>query len=443
MHDRLAGTPDRLVGALDQLGTALGQHLDRDVLGHEVVDDELAHEVEVGLAGAREADLDLLEPHLDQGLEHAALAGRVHRVDQGLVAVPQIDRAPQGRPLDALARPGAVIEREGEREERPVLLERHLLRGHGFGRHRCSLSLVAVWDPVRATRRRPENSKASWPKRRRRQGDHLCAVLVSAKEEAGGVQAHVPMLPGVTPPGQGGSVRVAANGGRPGPTGRSRPAERRGPRPPPAGRRTGGGSSQERALDVPVGQRRHDEGHRDARHREHHPGHVGIVPEHGDEDRVVPDVQRVRHQAEGDQRSPRQRPGEAQSGTPTIAAIASAAATATTVYRPAGRPPIVQSTPNENPSTTSKTRRRPRGPASEAGAAASPRRSRCPRTNRRAGRRGGSTSAKYSSKTVVPRAKAIARTTATDTTASAVSAARRRWLQRRRTATQRHRAHST
>ena len=128
VDDRLAGTPDRLVGALDQLGPALGQDLDGDVVGDQVVDDQLAHEVEVGLAGAREADLDLLEPHLHQGLEHASLAGRVHRVDQGLVAVTQVDRAPQRGLLDALVRPAAIVEVEGKREERPVLLERHLLR---------------------------------------------------------------------------------------------------------------------------------------------------------------------------------------------------------------------------------------------------------------------------------------------------------------------------
>ena len=34
----------------------------------------LADEVEVGLAGRGEADLDLLEPHLDEGVEHPALA---------------------------------------------------------------------------------------------------------------------------------------------------------------------------------------------------------------------------------------------------------------------------------------------------------------------------------------------------------------------------------
>src|SRR3546814_1413434 len=101
-------------------------------------------EVEVGLGGRREAVLDLLEALLQERVEHAALAGRVHRVDEGLVAVAQVDRAPQRHLLDAGVGPRAV--REDERKERPVLVEGHLLRGNGFRRHRwSSISGVVAW----------------------------------------------------------------------------------------------------------------------------------------------------------------------------------------------------------------------------------------------------------------------------------------------------------
>jgi hypothetical protein len=53
-------------------------------------------EVEVGLAGGGEADLDLLEAHPTSSWNIAACAG-VHRVDQRLVAVAQVDRAHLGR----------------------------------------------------------------------------------------------------------------------------------------------------------------------------------------------------------------------------------------------------------------------------------------------------------------------------------------------------------
>ncbi len=112
MHDRPRGAGDALVRPLDQLRPALHQHLDGDVVGDHVVGDELAHEVEVGLAGRREPDLDLLEPHLHEHVEHAALALRIHGVDQGLVAVAQVHTAPQRCLVDGPVGPRAVGERD-------------------------------------------------------------------------------------------------------------------------------------------------------------------------------------------------------------------------------------------------------------------------------------------------------------------------------------------
>ena len=60
------------------------------------------------------ADLDLLEAHVEQQVEHARLALVAHRVDQRLVAVAQVDRAPDRRLVDAFGRPGAV----GETDQR-------------------------------------------------------------------------------------------------------------------------------------------------------------------------------------------------------------------------------------------------------------------------------------------------------------------------------------
>jgi len=108
VHDGLLGTDQRLVGAGDQVLARLGQHLDRDVVGNRIVFDQLAHEVEVGLARAREADLDLLVAHLHEQVEHDALALGAHRIDERLVAVAQVDRAPARSFGDALRRPGAV-----------------------------------------------------------------------------------------------------------------------------------------------------------------------------------------------------------------------------------------------------------------------------------------------------------------------------------------------
>ena len=75
--------------------------------------DQAADEVEVGLARRREPDLDLLVAHPHQQVEHGALAGRAHRVDQRLVAVAQVGGQPARRGGDRLAGPGPVRQAYG------------------------------------------------------------------------------------------------------------------------------------------------------------------------------------------------------------------------------------------------------------------------------------------------------------------------------------------
>ena len=126
MQDDLLGALDRFEGALDQLRPALGQHLDCDVVGDAALVDDRADEVEVGLRGGGKGDLDLLEAHADEHVEHAVLAIDPHRLDQRLVAVAQIDGAPDWRPVDEARRPLAV--RQDDWREGAVLMDRHV--GH-------------------------------------------------------------------------------------------------------------------------------------------------------------------------------------------------------------------------------------------------------------------------------------------------------------------------
>src|SRR5690606_9812166 len=112
VHDDVRSPGASLEGALDQFGTRLRQNLDGDVVGDRIVFDDLADEIEVGLARGREPDLDLLVPHANQQIEHAALAGGAHRVDERLIAVAQVDGAPSGRSVDDLVGPGAVGQRD-------------------------------------------------------------------------------------------------------------------------------------------------------------------------------------------------------------------------------------------------------------------------------------------------------------------------------------------
>ena len=142
VHDGPGCPLQALVGALDQLLAALHQYLDRHVVGDPVLLDQLADEVEVGLAGRREPDLDLLEAHRDEFFEHAHLAGGIHWIDEGLVAVAQVDRTPQRGGVDGDVRPRAVG--EDDRDERGVLLEGHRCRCDVLGRHRILLVFVRM-----------------------------------------------------------------------------------------------------------------------------------------------------------------------------------------------------------------------------------------------------------------------------------------------------------
>ena len=126
VNDRLLRAADRLVGALDEVLPRLGEHLDGDVVGNEIRFDQLPHEIEVGLAGRGESDLDLLVAHLHQQLEHEPFALGAHRIDERLVAVAQVDRAPARRLRDPPGRPGAVGQVDGDLlVEGAVLVHRH------------------------------------------------------------------------------------------------------------------------------------------------------------------------------------------------------------------------------------------------------------------------------------------------------------------------------
>ncbi len=78
---------ERFVGARDQVLTCLDQHLDGHVVGDLILFDQPAHEIEVGLAGRRKANFDLLETDLYQQGPETLLLFDAHRLEQRLVAV--------------------------------------------------------------------------------------------------------------------------------------------------------------------------------------------------------------------------------------------------------------------------------------------------------------------------------------------------------------------
>ena len=104
---------DGLKGLLDQMGPGLDQHLDGHVVGNVTSLDQLPADLIFRFGGGGEADFDLLDADVHQGVEHLQLFLQVHGIDQRLVPVPQIHTAPDGGGFDLLIRPGAVGQGDG------------------------------------------------------------------------------------------------------------------------------------------------------------------------------------------------------------------------------------------------------------------------------------------------------------------------------------------
>ena len=119
VDDDILGAPDGLEGASDQMLPGLDQHLDGHVLRDELPLDEGAQKGVLRLRRGGKAHLDLFKAHCRKHAEELHLLRRIHRGDQGLVAVPQVHAAPGRRFLEGLFRPRPVRQMDGRKS--PVL----------------------------------------------------------------------------------------------------------------------------------------------------------------------------------------------------------------------------------------------------------------------------------------------------------------------------------
>ena len=113
VNDRARRALQRLKGAMDQVFARLCQHLHGHIRRDAALLNQLAAKIEVGLRGGGKANLDLLEAEPHQQIEHAVFALRVHRLNQRLIAVAQVNAAPRRSLVDGLARPLAVVQPYG------------------------------------------------------------------------------------------------------------------------------------------------------------------------------------------------------------------------------------------------------------------------------------------------------------------------------------------
>ena len=94
MHDGVFRALYAFKGSADQIFTTLHEDLDSHVIGDQIIVDQVAAEIKIRLAGGRKADFDFLKAHFNKRVPHADFAVGAHGFYERLIAVAQIDAAP-------------------------------------------------------------------------------------------------------------------------------------------------------------------------------------------------------------------------------------------------------------------------------------------------------------------------------------------------------------
>lgn len=113
MEDDAFGAAERLKAAGDQLFTALAENLNGDAVGDAIFLDKTAAKIEFDLGGGRKTDFDFLEADLHEQFEILELLLDTHGLGEGLVAVAEVDAAPDRRVGMSAAGPLAVRQING------------------------------------------------------------------------------------------------------------------------------------------------------------------------------------------------------------------------------------------------------------------------------------------------------------------------------------------
>ena len=105
MYNNIFDSLDCLKGTVDQMLSALGQNLNLYIIRNHVFSYQLAQKIVLNLGSCREANLDLFKSKFYQEVEHLDLLLYDHRLNQCLVAVAQVNTAPDRRFLNLFIRP--------------------------------------------------------------------------------------------------------------------------------------------------------------------------------------------------------------------------------------------------------------------------------------------------------------------------------------------------
>ena len=129
VNDGLLDAFQTFVAALDQMLTCLHEDLNRNIFGDAIFLDQAADELEFGIRGRREADFDLGKSYAHEQVKILQFFLDRHRGWQGLVAITEINGAPDGSLRDRLIGPGPI--RQGYRRKWSIFGDGLLLHGGG------------------------------------------------------------------------------------------------------------------------------------------------------------------------------------------------------------------------------------------------------------------------------------------------------------------------
>ena len=128
VNNCLLDTLERFEGAANKGLPCLCEHLDRHVVRDQILVNKPAKKIVLDLRSRGEADFNFLEPDLHQCFKHLEFARNVHGFDQCLIAIAQINTAPDGRLGQDGIWPGTVA--QANRGERLVFARRYFQHGH-------------------------------------------------------------------------------------------------------------------------------------------------------------------------------------------------------------------------------------------------------------------------------------------------------------------------
>ena len=96
MNDRTGSTLYGFKGFTDNMFSRLSQYLDGNILGNHILFDQCAKEVILGFGSSGETNFNLLKANLYQHLEKLQFFIQTHGFNQSLIAVTQVNAAPDG-----------------------------------------------------------------------------------------------------------------------------------------------------------------------------------------------------------------------------------------------------------------------------------------------------------------------------------------------------------